>query len=62
MLPLPVELPRAVLRRHVITWTGMGFTSVDGVEEIKFDGPPRSDPSTEADMERSDSGTIFVGC
>ncbi|THY68869.1 hypothetical protein D6C86_09629 [Aureobasidium pullulans] len=64
MLPLalgPIEPPRAVIRRPVITWTGMGFTSIDGEEEIKWDGPARSGSSTRVDMERSDSGTIFVG-
>lgn len=51
----------AHIRRPVITWTGMGFTSFQDVDEIKYDDMERSGSSTRVDMGRSDSGTIFVG-
>jgi hypothetical protein len=58
---VPARPPRALIRRPIITWTGMGFTShLDG-DDIKYDCPERSGSSTRIDMERSDSGTIFVG-
>ncbi|KAI4723371.1 hypothetical protein E4T48_00579 [Aureobasidium sp. EXF-10727] len=61
-MPLPVAapatVPRARIRRPVITWTGMGFTED---EDAKYEVPGRSGSSTRIDMERSDSGTIFVG-
>ena len=54
--------PPARIRRPVITWTGMGFTSFQDGEELKHDDPERSGSSTRTDMmSRSDSGTIFVG-
>jgi hypothetical protein len=59
--PAPARPARALVRRPVITWTGMGFTSNQGDEEFKYDDQGRSGSSTRIDMERSDSGTIFVG-
>lgn len=66
LMPLPAAMPatppQARMRRPIITWTGMGFTSMQYGEEIKYDDPERSGSSTRIDMmERSDSGTIFVG-
>lgn len=66
LMPLPVVMPatppQAKMRRPIITWTGMGFTSFQDGEECKYDGPERSGSSTRMDMmQRSDSGTIFVG-
>ncbi|KAI4734418.1 hypothetical protein E4T50_15036 [Aureobasidium sp. EXF-12298] len=57
--PAPARPPRALVRRPIITWTGMGFTQED--EGFKYDDQGRSGSSTRIDMERSDSGTIFVG-
>jgi len=53
--------PQARIRRPIITWTGMGFTSFQDGEEFKYDDRERSGSGTRIDMERSDSGTIFVG-
>lgn len=65
LVQLPAALPRrparALVRRPIITWTGMGFTSNQDDDEYKYDCPERSGSSTRIDMERSDSGTIFVG-
>jgi hypothetical protein len=66
LMPLPGAMPatppQVKMRRPIITWTGMGFTSFQDGEEIKYDDPERSGSSTRYDMmERSDSGTIFVG-
>ncbi|KAK5999997.1 hypothetical protein QM012_003985 [Aureobasidium pullulans] len=59
---MPAQPPPARIRRPVITWTGMGFTSFQDGEEFKYDDPERSGSSTRVGMmERSDSGTIFVG-
>jgi len=58
----PAQPARALVRRPVITWTGMGFTSYQGEDDdSKWDSPGQSGSSTRMDMERSDSGTIFVG-
>ncbi|KAI4764858.1 hypothetical protein E4T52_03832 [Aureobasidium sp. EXF-3400] len=66
LMPLPGAMPatppQVKMRRPIITWTGMGFTSFQDGEEFKYDDPERSGSSTRYDMmERSDSGTIFVG-
>ena len=58
---VPARPARALVRRPIIEWTGMGFTSHQGDDGSKYDCPERSGSSTRIDMERSDSGTIFVG-
>ncbi|KAG9662453.1 cholinesterase, partial [Aureobasidium melanogenum] len=46
LMPLPGTMPatppQAKMRRPIITWTGMGFTSFQDGEEIKYDDPERS--------------------
>lgn len=60
-MAMPAQPPPARIRRPIITWTGMGFTSFQDGDEMKSDDPERSGSSTRIDMARSDSGTIFVG-
>ncbi|KAG9678826.1 cholinesterase, partial [Aureobasidium melanogenum] len=46
LMPLPGAMPatppQVKMRRPIITWTGMGFTSFQDGEEIKYDDPERS--------------------
>ncbi|KAI5194627.1 hypothetical protein E4T39_08561 [Aureobasidium subglaciale] len=58
LVALPVEPPRAVIRRPIITWTGLGFTSYEDEDEAKYDNPGRSGSSTRIEMERSDSDGV----
>ncbi|KAG9514520.1 cholinesterase, partial [Aureobasidium melanogenum] len=50
LMPLPGAMPatppQVKMRRPIITWTGMGFTSFQDGEEIKYDDPERSGSST----------------
>ncbi|KAI4752845.1 hypothetical protein E4T45_14657, partial [Aureobasidium sp. EXF-8846] len=55
LVQLPASRPkrpaRALVRRPIITWTGMGFTSHQDDDEDKYDCPERSGSSTRIDME-----------
>ncbi|KAG9684842.1 cholinesterase, partial [Aureobasidium melanogenum] len=42
---MPVTPPQAKMRRPIITWTGMGFTSFQDGEEYRYDDPERSGSS-----------------